>query len=150
PAAPAVAQGRRSIAVLGFRNLSGQADAGWLSGALAEMLRSELAAGETLRLIPAETVARAKVELRLGEPDSLAADTLARVRANLGSDYLLLGSYTALGSSADRQIRLDLHLQDTAAGETKTASLVGTEGRLFDLVADAGAALRSRLGVGPL
>jgi tetratricopeptide (TPR) repeat protein/TolB-like protein len=156
PAAATAGHGRRSIAVLGFRNLSGQPDVAWLSGALAEMLRSELAAGETLRLIPAETIARTKVELGLGEPDSLAADTLARVRANLGSDYLLLGSYTALGSSAkpggtaERQIRLDLQLQDTTAGDTQTATLVGTEARLFDLVAQAGAELRSRLGVGPL
>jgi len=157
PAAPSavaavapVTQGRRSVAVMGFRNLSGRPDASWLSAALAEMLRSELAAGEKLRLVPAETIARTKIELRLGEPDSLAADTLKQVRANLGSDYLLLGSYTALGSAGDRQIRLDLHLQDTMAGETQTATLVGTEGELFDLVARAGTELRSRLGIGPL
>src|SRR5207249_11089648 len=32
---------RRSIAVLGFKNLTGEADAAWLSTALAEMLTTE-------------------------------------------------------------------------------------------------------------
>jgi TolB-like protein len=41
--------------VLGFKNLSGQPDVAWLSTALAEMLTTELAAGEHLRTIPAKT-----------------------------------------------------------------------------------------------
>src|SRR5579871_263425 len=40
---------RPAIAVLGFRNLSGREDSKWLSVALAEMLNTELAAGEHLR-----------------------------------------------------------------------------------------------------
>jgi DNA-binding winged helix-turn-helix (wHTH) protein len=42
---------RRSIAVIGFRNLSGRPDEAWLSTALAEMLSTELVAGEKLRLV---------------------------------------------------------------------------------------------------
>src|ERR1700728_4423562 len=41
---------RRSIAVLGFRNLSGRPEDGWLSTA-PEMLSTELEAGEKLRLV---------------------------------------------------------------------------------------------------
>src|SRR5262249_31603309 len=47
---------RRSVAVLGFKNLSGRADEAWLSTALSEMLTTELAAGEKLRTIPEENV----------------------------------------------------------------------------------------------
>jgi DNA-binding winged helix-turn-helix (wHTH) protein len=50
---------RPSVAVLGFRNLSGRQDTKWFSGALAEMLNTELAAGEHLRIIPGEQIARA-------------------------------------------------------------------------------------------
>jgi len=50
---------RPAIAVLGFRNLSGREDTKWLSVALAEMLNTELAAGERLRIIPDEQIARA-------------------------------------------------------------------------------------------
>ena len=48
------------------------------------MLASELGAGGGLRIVPGENVARAKVELGLGDANSLAADTLARVRTLLG------------------------------------------------------------------
>lgn len=60
---------RRSVAVLGFKNLSGRADSAWLSTALGEMLTSELGAGERLRTIPGETVARMKIELGLADAD---------------------------------------------------------------------------------
>src|ERR1035437_5519948 len=58
-------KGRRSIAVLGFKNLSGKTEEAWLSTALSEMLTTELTAGEKLRTIPEENVARMKLDLSL-------------------------------------------------------------------------------------
>ena len=78
---------RSSVAVLGFKNLSGRPETAWVSTALSEMLATELGAGEKLRTIPVETVARTKVDLSLTDTDSLGADTLARLRKNLGSDF---------------------------------------------------------------
>ena len=63
---------RRSVAVLGFRNLPGRAEDKWLSSAFSEMLSTELAAGGTLRLVSGEDVARAKAELPLADEDTLA------------------------------------------------------------------------------
>jgi serine/threonine protein kinase/tetratricopeptide (TPR) repeat protein len=144
-----VAAVRRSVAVLGLRNLTGRAEAAWLAVALAEMLTSELGAGEVIRTIPGEMVARLRAELPLADFDSLARDTLARVRERLGSDLLVLGSFTALGDKAGGQLRLDVRLQDTAIGETvASVSQTGTESELFDLVSRTGAELRRKLGVG--
>src|SRR5262245_51544571 len=53
PGRPAAAA-RRAVAVLGFKNLSGDAHHVWLSTALAEMLTVELGAGARLRTIPGE------------------------------------------------------------------------------------------------
>jgi DNA-binding winged helix-turn-helix (wHTH) protein len=53
----AIAAHRRSIAVLGFRNLSGRPEEAWLSTAFAEMLSTELVAGEKLRLVSGEDIA---------------------------------------------------------------------------------------------
>src|ERR1700690_3297702 len=50
------APARRSVAVLGFKNL-GKKDADWLSTALSEMFSSELGAGEEVGTIPGENVA---------------------------------------------------------------------------------------------
>jgi tetratricopeptide (TPR) repeat protein/TolB-like protein len=151
PAGTFAAAPRRSVAVLGFRNLSGRKDAAWLSTALAEMLTSELAAGETLRTVPGENVARMKIDLSLGEAESLAADSLARIRQHVGADVVVLGSYLAVGDGAARPIRIDLRLQDTAAGETLgSVTETGTEKDILDLVSRTGGRLRQRLGVGDL
>jgi tetratricopeptide (TPR) repeat protein/TolB-like protein len=143
--ATALAGGRRSVAVLGFKNLSGQRDTAWLSTALAEMLTTELAAGGRLRTIPGENVGRMKMELSLSDAESLAKDTLARVARNLGTDTVLLGSYVTLPGD---QVRLDLRLQDVATGETVAAlAQSGTQTGLVDLVTRAGSRLRQSMGV---
>jgi DNA-binding winged helix-turn-helix (wHTH) protein/tetratricopeptide (TPR) repeat protein len=142
---------RRSVAVLGFRNLSGNSQDAWLSTALSDWLMTELSAGDQLRMIPAESVARMKIELPLPDVDTLSRGSLVRIRENLGTDYVVAGSYAMLGSDSGGQLRLDLRLQDARTGETVVAvSESGTESRLFSLVADAGEELRSKLGAGAI
>jgi eukaryotic-like serine/threonine-protein kinase len=139
---------RRSIAVLGFRNLSGRPEEGWISTALAEMLSTELEAGDKLRLVSGEDIARAKLDLPLADADSLSRNTLARLHQDLDSDLIVLGSYTALDEKSGTRIRLDLRLQDTVAGETIVdVAVVGGEADLFDMVSQAGSRLREKLGV---
>ena len=104
---------RPSVAVLGFKNLSSRPDTVWISTALSEMLTAELAAGEQLRTVPEETVARTKIDLGLSDVESLPPDTLTQVRKNLASDFIILGSYLDLGKEKGGQVRLDLRLEDT-------------------------------------
>ena len=87
---------RRSVAVMGFRNLPGRPEENWLSAAFSEMLSTELAAGGRLRLVSGEDVARAKRELPLADEDTLAKATLQRLHANPGADVVIVGSYTLL------------------------------------------------------
>jgi DNA-binding winged helix-turn-helix (wHTH) protein/tetratricopeptide (TPR) repeat protein len=141
---------RRSVAVLGFRNLPGRTEDNWLSPAFSEMLNTELASDGALRMVPGEDVARVKRELPLSDEDSLAKATLERLRINPGADVVILGSYTALPGSGDKRIRLDVRVQDTVHGETiAEKSFTGSEGNLFELAIQAGQALRQSLGVGP-
>lgn len=137
---------RRSVAVLGFKNLSGQPEAAWLSTAFSEMLTAELAAGEDLRLVSGETVVRMKRELSLADSDSLAPDTLGRIRAHLGADFVVLGSYVAMPEKTGGQLRLQLRLQDATTGE-EVAILkeTGTQADVLELVARMGDQLRDRL-----
>ena len=139
---------RKSVAVLGFKNLSGKPEEAWISTALAEMLTTELAAGEQVRTVPGENVARMKMDLSLADADSFAADTLGKIHKNLGSDLVVLGSYLALGKESGGKVRLDFRLQDTTAGETvATFSETATEGELIDLVSRTGADLRRKMGI---
>jgi DNA-binding winged helix-turn-helix (wHTH) protein/tetratricopeptide (TPR) repeat protein len=139
---------RRSVAVLGFRNLPGHPEDNWLSPAFAEMVNTELASDGVLRMVPGEDVARVKRELPLADEDSLAKATLERLHINSGADVVVLGSYTALPGNGDRRIRLDVRVQDTVRGETiAERSFTGSEGNLFELATQAGQALRQSLGV---
>jgi eukaryotic-like serine/threonine-protein kinase len=142
---------RRSVAVVGFKNLSSRSDTAWFSTALAEMLTTELAAGEQLRTISGENVARAKNDLSLADTDTYARDTLQRIRLNLGADLVVTGSYAVLSRNSGGQIRVDVHIQDAATGETTaSAAEVGTEIELFQLVSRAGSDLRREIGVGEI
>jgi serine/threonine protein kinase/tetratricopeptide (TPR) repeat protein len=145
----AAAAGKRpTVAVLGFRNLSGRTDVAWISIALSEMLDTELAAGERLRMLPAETVTRTRIDLELPDASSLSADTLKRLRQSLGTDFVVLGAYLALSNPDGDQIRLDLRLQDAVRGETvASVSEIGTGADLLALVSRAATKLRRQLGV---
>jgi eukaryotic-like serine/threonine-protein kinase len=139
---------RRAVAVLGFRNLPGRPEDAWLSTAFSEMLSTELAAGGGIRMVPGEDVARAKRELPLADEDTLARATLERLHTNPGADVVVLGSYTLLPGKGQKRIRLDLRLQDTAAGETiAEEALTGDEENLFELASQAGLHLRRSLGL---
>jgi eukaryotic-like serine/threonine-protein kinase len=143
------AEFRRSVAVLGFKNVSGRPEAAWLSAALSEMLTTELAAGEKLRTISAENVARVKTDLSLTDTDGFASDTLTRIWKNIGSDLVVVGSYVDLGKDGGGQVRLDLRIQDAGKAQTLVSlSETGSEADLFQLVSHTGADLRQRLGIG--
>jgi eukaryotic-like serine/threonine-protein kinase len=136
---------RPTVAVLGFKNLSKKSDVDWISPAFSEMLSTELTAGEQLRIIPSEQVAHAKTDLSLTQEDSLGRDTLARVRQNLGSDLVILGSFLDMNG----QVRVDVTLQNATLGETvANISESGSEQQLADLATHAGGIVRHKLGLG--
>ena len=139
---------RRSVAVMELHNASGRPQNAWLSTAISEMLSTELAAGEKLRLIPGEDISRAKRELHLENSGTLARDTAMRAGKSLRVDVLVAGSYTAMGSGPNRRMRIDLRLQDATNGEiVAEVGATGTEQNLFELVSQAGTRVRERLGV---
>jgi DNA-binding winged helix-turn-helix (wHTH) protein/tetratricopeptide (TPR) repeat protein/TolB-like protein len=145
---PSTVSPRRSVAVLGFKNLSGDAREAWLSTAFSDWLVTELTAGDQLRAIPGESVARMKMELALPDVDSLSGESLARIRKNIGTDFVVVGAYAAVGAKSNGQLRLDLRLQDTRSGETTDAiSETGMQSHLLDLISRAGEHLRKKLGV---
>lgn len=149
-AAPPV-HARRSIAVLGFRNLPGRHDDDWMSSAFTEMLGTELGAGGSLRIVSDEDVARAKRDLATSDQETLSQSTLKRLRKDPGADDVVVGSYTAIDVKGSKRIRLDVRVQDTETGDTVAEDAVsGSEEELFEMVSRAGADLRTGLGVYPL
>jgi tetratricopeptide (TPR) repeat protein len=118
---------RPSVAVGEVRNL-GVGDTGWIGTALADMLGSELASGDSVRVVPADRVARA------GSPQQS------------GARYLLTGSYLAMPEPG--QMRVDLALAEIQGGRQLVhVSETGGRAELFEIVVRAGARLRKALEV---
>jgi DNA-binding winged helix-turn-helix (wHTH) protein/tetratricopeptide (TPR) repeat protein len=148
PAAASVPIPRTSVAVLGFHNLSGKADDGWLATALSEMLSTELAAGEKLRLVSGEDVANLRLSSPWSSTDTLDKKSTARIGSALNSDLLVLGSYATVGRPDREQLRLDVRLQAAKTGEILSEiAEIGSRQDVLQLVSAIGEKLRSRLGV---
>jgi DNA-binding winged helix-turn-helix (wHTH) protein/tetratricopeptide (TPR) repeat protein len=142
---------RPSIAVLGFRNMSQVPEKDWMSTAMAEMVRAELASGQQVRVIAAENVARMNRDLSLPATETYAQETLARIRNRLGTDMVVSGSYLALPDGSNTKLRIVLEIQDTHTGEIiASVKEDGSEGELPELVSAGGDHLRQALRIGSL
>jgi len=143
---PAQVTARPSVAVVGFSNLSGRPSDQWLSTAMAEMLTTELAGGGQLRVVPADLVNRAVADLEIDGTGTLPAQAVGRLRIALATDYLVVGSFAAIGEAAVRGLRVDVRVV-RGADDSIAVSGTGNESHLFAMMADTGAQLRSRLGL---
>ncbi len=145
---------RPTVAVLGFHNSSNRPQDAWLSTAVAEMLASEMTAGDDLRVIPTEDVARAESDLGIqnspinGSPSDSDPKRAGLSRAT-GADMLVKGSYVVLGRGSDPAIRLMVQLQDAHSGkQLALISKTGNLSELFKLVDETGAQARNQLSRG--
>ncbi|HEV8201471.1 MAG TPA: winged helix-turn-helix domain-containing protein, partial [Candidatus Polarisedimenticolia bacterium] len=142
---------RRSVAVLGFQNNSGNSEDAWLSTALSQMLSTELAAGENLRLVSGEEVASLNASSPWPASDTLGRSTTSRIGTALNSDWLVLGSYAVAGEPGSRKLRLDARLQDAATGEiVAELAETGSVEDPFAIVSRLGGQMRDRLGIPPV
>ena len=138
---------RKSVAVLGFYNVSGRADDVWLATAFSEMLSTELAAGGKLRLVSGEDVANLLLSSPWSQTGTLGQKTTARIGTALDTDVLVLGFYTSIGRPERKQLRLDVRLQDARTGEILAeVAEIGSSQNFFQLMSRIGTKLRDRLG----
>lgn len=138
----------KSVAVLGFHNVSGRPADAWLSTGLSEMLRTELSGGEKLRIVSGEDIANLRTTAPWSQTDTLNQETTSRIGNALNSEYLVLGAYTVTGHADGEQIRLDVRLQSAKQGEILAeVAEVGRSRDLFRLVSSVGARLRDRMEI---
>jgi len=139
---------RPAVAVLEFRNASGRTDDAWLSTAFSEMLTTELAAGDRLRLVSGEDVLQAHEGKGTADHASVSSGDARQLRHSLAADLVVSGSFITTDGSAGRQVRVDVRLQDTARGEILCQfSETGTVPNLFGMIGNVGERLRQKLGV---
>jgi serine/threonine protein kinase/TolB-like protein/Tfp pilus assembly protein PilF len=146
PAKPPAPAARRAVAIVGFDNLSGDPQLAWVGGALGELLATELATGDQLRVIPGDDVARAREQRHVTKAATVGVQALALLRDDLGADLIVVGGYVASGG-----LRVDVRVADARTGETiVSASASDKPDALVPLVARLGGELRDRLGIAKL
>ena len=147
-AAETAAGARKSVAILGFQNMSGRKDADALGNILSDSLWSQLDT-DALRVIPPARVDEMKQNLKVGNAaKSLSKDQIAAIRKFLGADILILGSYTVAGTGAHAAVDWNIHLLSGVNGDSAgSVAQSGTETDLNALAVHGGRLVRQKLGV---
>ena len=144
----AASTARRSIAILGFKNLSGSASDP-VGNILADSLWTQLDTDE-VRFIPPSTVDEMRSNLGLRDPSaSFTNDQVAAIKKFLGADVLIAGTYTAEGAPGAQKIAWNIHLIGTDGNKNfgSIGPLPGTENDLNPMILHAGRQIRQTLGV---
>ncbi len=103
PAAPAV-----SLAILPFRNASGDPSVDWLGPSLADMLSTDVGQSARLRTVSPTSLHQIFSDLRISSATVLDPATIRRVADFSNADRVVWGQYAKFGD----QIRIDATLQD--------------------------------------
>jgi eukaryotic-like serine/threonine-protein kinase len=102
-AAPAV-----SLAILPFRNASGDPGLDWLGSSLAEMLSTDVGQSSRLRAVSPNRLHQIFTDLRISSATALDPATIRRVADFSNADRVVWGQYAKFGD----QIRIDATLLD--------------------------------------
>jgi tetratricopeptide (TPR) repeat protein/predicted Ser/Thr protein kinase len=102
-AAPAV-----SLAILPFRNASGDPGLDWLGPSLADMLSTDVGQSAHLRTISPERLHQVLSDLRIVPGTSIDPTTVGRIAEFSKADTVVWGQYVKFGD----QIRIDATLRD--------------------------------------
>ena len=109
PGAPAV-----SLAILPFRNASGDQTLDWLGPSLADMLSTDVGQSAQLRTVSPTSLHQVFTDLRISSTTVLDPSTIRRVADFSNADRVVWGQYAKFGD----QIRIDATLQDIKKGST--------------------------------
>ncbi|HVO11805.1 MAG TPA: protein kinase [Vicinamibacteria bacterium] len=140
---PADQDGRRSVAVFYFDNLSGEPRLDWLRTGLTDMLVTNLSQSSGLRVLGTTRLYQLLDETGHRDDRAVSAQVVQAVSRRAQATTALVGSFVRAGS----QIRIQATLQDPATGEVLASERVegDVETGLFSLVDELTGRLRGRL-----
>lgn len=97
-----------SLAILPFRNASGDPALDWLGASLAEMLRTDVGQSGSLRAVSSDRIHEILTDLRIAPGATLDGGTIGRLAEFTNAQTVLSGQYIKAGLA----IRIDAQLQD--------------------------------------
>ena len=126
----------RSLAILPFRNSSGDAKDDWIGSSVADMLSTDIGQSAHLHTVPTDRLHQVLTDLRVGPETAVDPDTLRRVAQFSNADVLVSGQYARFGD----QIVIDATIRDLAHDQTvpvKAQALVKDLPTAIDSLADS-------------
>ena len=130
---PVVAAPSVTLAILPFRNASGDPTLDSLGPSVSDVLRTELGQSSHVMTVPSNRVLQVLQDLRIQPNTTLAPTELARVADFTNARSVLWGQLTRFGEA----IRIDATLQDLDKGQTVPLNAMAPNTR--DLLASIGA-----------
>jgi len=97
-----------SLAILPFRNASGDSGLDWLGSGLSDMLSTDVGQSSRLRTVSQDRLHQLLSDLRVAPNAAIEPGTLRRLAEFTSADTLVWGQYAKSGG----QIRIDATLQD--------------------------------------
>jgi eukaryotic-like serine/threonine-protein kinase len=140
PSTPAI-----SLAIVPFRNASGDAQLDWLGSALAGMLISDVGQSASLRAVSSDRISQILHDLEVTPQSSLDPSTLRQLSESSNAQMLVWGQYAKLGD--DIRIDATLQLQDGRTVPLKADA--ATEKALPQAIDHLAQSIRQNLAVSP-
>jgi eukaryotic-like serine/threonine-protein kinase len=112
-----------SLAILPFRNASGDPSVDWLGPSLADMLSTDVGQSARLRTVSQDRLHQVLSDLRIAPNASIETTTLRRLAEFSNADTVVWGQYVRFGG----QIRIDATLQDLKHDRTVPIKVEGIE-----------------------
>ena len=126
----------RSLAILPFRNSSGDAKDDWIGTSVADMLSTDIGQSAHLHTVPTDRLHQVLSDLHVGPETTVDPDMLRRVAQFSNADVLVSGQYARFGD----QIVIDATIRDLLHDQTvpvKAQALVKDLPTAIDSLADS-------------
>ena len=132
-----------SLAILPFRNASGDASLDWLGSSLAEVLSTDVGQSTQLRTVSPNRLHQLFSDLKISTTAVLDQPTIRRVAEFTSADRVVSGQYAKFGE----QIRIDATIQDLRRGRTTTLAESASERDILSAIDRLASDIRSNLAL---
>jgi serine/threonine protein kinase/tetratricopeptide (TPR) repeat protein len=146
PAKRATPVEQASLAILPFRNASGDTSLDWLGPSLADMLSTDVGQSARLRTISPDRLHQVLADLRIARDSAIDPTTLRRLAEFSSADIVVWGQYARFGD----QIRIDATLHDLKHDRSVPLKIAGVAEKDIPSAVDRLAeSIRQNLAVSP-
>jgi len=132
-----------SLAILPFRNASGDPGLNWLGSSVAETLSTDIGQSSHLRIVSPERVSQILSDLRISSDTSVDPASVQRLAEFSNADNIAWGRYTRFGD----QIRIDATIEDIKRGRSTTLAESATENNILTAIDRLASDIRSNLAL---